>query len=93
MTPSQVHDSDYEVEESRRVEQRYPHRISSSIATPPSMGMGVYQHAIPTSHERRIGFGAGAGGGGGAGAGVGVAGGSFGFASNDNAWQPLVVEP
>lgn len=93
VTPSQVHDSDYEVEESRRVEQRYPHRISSSIATPPSMGMGVYQHAIPTSHERRIGFGAGAGGGGGAGAGVGVAGGSFGFAANDNAWQPLVVEP
>lgn len=93
VTPSQVHDADYDVEESRRVEQRYPHRISSSIATPPSMGMGVYQHAIPTSHERRIGFGAGAGGGGGAGAGVGVAGGSFGFASNDNAWQPLVVEP
>lgn len=93
VTPSQVHDADYDVEESRRVEQRYPHRISSSIATPPSMGMGVYQHAIPTSHERRIGFGAGAGGGGGAGAGVGVAGGSFGFAANDNAWQPLVVEP
>lgn len=77
VTPNQAHDfTDYEVDESRRVEQRYPHRISSSIATP--------QRAIPTSHERRIGFGAGGG--------VGGAG-SFGYASNDNAWQPLVVEP
>lgn len=84
-------DIDYEVEESRLVEQRYPHR------TPPAaVGMGIYQHAIPTPHERRIGFGAGAGAGagaGGAGAGGGGIGGagSYGFA-NDNAWQPLVVD-
>lgn len=86
---NQAHDStDYEVEESRRVEQRYPHRLSSSLATPPAaVGMGVYQRAIPTSHERRIGYGAGGG------AGVGAGAGSFGYASNDNAWQPLVVEP
>ncbi|KAH8395644.1 hypothetical protein KR222_004652 [Zaprionus bogoriensis] len=60
-TPGQqAPDADYEVEESSRlVEQRYSHRISSSIATPPAavgMSMGVYPH------ERRIGFGAGGAG-------------------------------
>ncbi|XP_034481268.1 neurotrophin 1-like [Drosophila innubila] len=84
-------DNDYVVEEeSRLVEQRYPHRTPAA-----AVGMGVYQHAIPTPHERRIGFGAGgaggaAGGGGVAGGGIGGAA-SYGFA-NDNAWQPLVVD-
>ncbi|XP_062133456.1 neurotrophin 1 isoform X1 [Drosophila sulfurigaster albostrigata] len=84
--PTQAtHEHDYEVEESRRIEQRYP---------PASVGMGgIYQHAIPTPHERRIGFGAGMGAGaGGAAAAGGVGGaGNYGFA-NDNAWQPLVVD-
>ncbi|KAM8710228.1 hypothetical protein ACLKA7_016942 [Drosophila subpalustris] len=86
VTPTQATlDSDYEVEESQRVEQRYPQR------TPPAAAgrIHVYQQAIPTPtptpHERRIGFGAG-----GAAAGGGGAGG-YGFA-NDNAWQPLVVD-
>jgi len=85
VTPTQAtHEADYEVEESRLVEQRYPHRTPPAVAV--AGGMGIYQHAIPTPHERRIGFGAG----GGAGGAIGGAG-SYGFA-NDNAWQPLVVD-
>ncbi|XP_032587564.2 LOW QUALITY PROTEIN: neurotrophin 1 [Drosophila mojavensis] len=83
---------DYAVEESRLVEQRYPSRVKAIAATLPTavnlgVGMGVaYQHVVPTSHERRMGFGAG----GAVGGAVGGAG-RYGYA-NDNAWQPLVVD-
>ncbi|KAH8302110.1 hypothetical protein KR044_002883 [Drosophila immigrans] len=87
VTPTQAThapDTDYEMEESRRIEQRYPAAAAGmGVGMGMGMGTGVYQHAIPTPHERRIGFGAGAG--------AGAAGGGYGFAS-DNAWQPLVVD-
>ncbi|KAH8242056.1 hypothetical protein KR026_000193 [Drosophila bipectinata] len=76
-------------EESRVVEQR----VFPEKTTRKGMGMGtetitgIYQHPIPipTTHERRMGYGAGGAGGAGAG-GAGAVGGG------DNAWKPMVVE-
>ncbi|KAH8286868.1 hypothetical protein KR018_003133 [Drosophila ironensis] len=86
-------------EESRVVEQRvFPENKGTRKSMSMGIGMGggmetitgVYQHPIPipTTHERRMGYGAGGAGGGMGGAGaVGRVGGL-----GDNAWQPMVME-